>query len=231
MNGRESTMRDAGTCYICGQIAGNARQDLISLLLNEQRYQRRAILESENFIVFPSIGPLVLGHVLLCPKSHVCGISQSIDHLSAEYQEIKQTTVALLQDVYRSGVHCFEHGGAPASDRLICSVGHAHMHLLPATVDVLDRLQLNGRWVPLRLHERDLISFAGPCEYLFYETPTGASYGSLAASHPIESQYMRRVFADALGCPDEWNWRTHPQLAVLEKTTTSLSSAARKRNL
>ena len=224
-------MYDKQTCHICGQVAGDRSRDLISQVLGDREYKRRAVLESESFIVFPSIGPLITGHVLICPKAHVEGIAEIIGKLAKDYAEIKSATRKLLQEVYGVGVHFFEHGGPAGSERPICSVGHAHMHAVPANVDILGKLLDEGAWISLRHHEVDLPSFCGDAEYLYYETPGGESYGCLGNHAAIASQYMRRVFADALGCPEMWNWRTDPRAEQLAETANVLSAAAQRRRL
>ena len=78
-------MRTA-TCCICSQIDGQADGDLIARLLPEQPYVRRVLLESEGFAGLPSLGPLVPGHSLLCPRMHLLGLAYLDPSWHAEFE-------------------------------------------------------------------------------------------------------------------------------------------------
>jgi diadenosine tetraphosphate (Ap4A) HIT family hydrolase len=203
-------------CCLCSQIDGRPDNDLIALFLPEEPYVRRIMLESDAFAVIPSLGPLVAGHSLLCPKSHVRSFASLDRRLHREYQEIKETLKAALRDRYRRTVHLFEHGMAAAGTRVVCTVDHAHMHFLPLP-EAFDAA-VDGAWTTFDGSLTALSTLSGGDEYVFYETPAGLSRLLSSRDRSVESQYMRKIIADALGHGDQWNWRTAPNARSADDT-------------
>src|SRR5438067_4194918 len=112
------------TCCICSQIVGDATNDLVAQLIDSHNYVRRVPLESESFAVIPSVGPLVSGHVLLCPKRHFRSFAQIPTMLEDEFAAMKKRLSAVLAEAYGRPVHYFEHGSAKKAQQPMCTVEH-----------------------------------------------------------------------------------------------------------
>jgi len=220
-------MRNVMNCCLCSQIAGHKENDMISRLLGDTGYVRRVAIESENFAVIPSIGPLVPGHTLLCPKLHVKNMACLQAECTGDYQVFKERLISTLECLFDAPVHCFEHGSAGNSSRIICSVDHAHLHLLPARVDVWESLHEQFHWVSISPSLDELRATTLEREYLYYESPNREAFVTFSESGEFESQYMRRLFAKALGRTQEWNWRENPFPAEVDRSFRILFSASR----
>ncbi len=215
-----------GNCAICCQIAGQETGDLLGKLLKKNcNYTRHTILESQYFAVFPSIGPLKLGHVILCPKVHCPSFACLPEALEEEYEPVRSRLVELLKSAFSEDVHVFEHGTDAECSHIPCSVEHAHQHFVPANIDIWDALRDGIEWRSIGSDIDSLRQAVQGREYLYYRTPNSRTVLAIAEKHPFESQYIRRVFAQTLGKPDEWNWRVHPLPQAIETTFTILSSA------
>jgi diadenosine tetraphosphate (Ap4A) HIT family hydrolase len=200
-------MHEKSMCCICSQIAGDESNDLIAKTLESSVYLRRVAFESEYFAVIPSLGPLALGHSLLCPKQHYKSFA-SLPHIYEEdYNLMKARLSEVLQSLYGMPVHCFEHGSAKEATEPLCTVDHAHMHFIPAAVDILESLGKNFGWESVDGSLLNLHRVSGGLEYLYYEAPDGRQRLAKAEIGTFESQYMRKVFANALGKESDWNWR------------------------
>lgn len=197
-------------CCICSQIAGKRENDLISQLLGEDSYVRRVILESENFAVVPSLGPVVPGHVLLCPRRHYKSFASISNSYVEEFESIKSKMKGILRSVYNKAVHCFEHGMATHGDRTACTVEHAHLHLIPIDADVWQTLSTDFRWQHFVSEIVNAESLTDGSEYLYYESPQGVNVVTRATPDVFQSQYLRKVFIQALGKSNSWNWRKEP---------------------
>ena len=164
--------KDIQRCSICSQIAGDATGDLISKALGDRFYVRRVPFESASFAVIPSVGPVTPGHSLLCPKSHTTSIARLDEEVAAELLQFKSYLRAVLRRIFEAPVHCFEHGSGSTTRRILCTVEHAHLHFVPAGVDVLDTLLAHGTWIEI-LDEglTALQNVVGGDEYLYYENP------------------------------------------------------------
>src|SRR5437868_5006267 len=123
-------------CCLCSQIDGMAANDLIARLLPDQPYRRRIMLENRSFAVIPSLGPLVSGHSLLCPKAHVTRFAELDPDVYDDFRGIRNALVERLRDLYGNRVHLFEHGAAASGARVLCTVDHAHLHVLPLPDDI-----------------------------------------------------------------------------------------------
>ena len=209
-------MPSSQDCCLCSQIAGDPQNDLIARLLPDSPYVRRIMLEDALFAVLPSLGPLVPGHSLLCPKAHIRSFA-ALDRLQhAAYAEMKATLRRRLRERYGGEIHLFEHGMASSGERVVCTVEHAHMHFvaLPADFDA----GLDDGWISFDGSLEALRQLSGGAEYVLYETP--ARHGALAEGRRggIESQHMRRLIAGALGAGAHWNWRTAPDAPAADQT-------------
>ena len=167
-------MSTSHDCCLCSQIAGWKENDLIARLLPpDQPYARRIIFESASFAVVPSLGPLVRGHMLLCPKAHVRSFAQVYDNLHTEYEEVKARLSAVLREKYAAEITLFEHGMAATGDRILCTVDHAHMHFvpLPPAFDAGPANRLE--WMKFDGSLSSLCMLSRGHEYVFYGAPDG----------------------------------------------------------
>src|SRR5580700_6520945 len=121
-------------CSICSQIAGDPTHDLIARTIASKMYVRRVVMETQNFAAFPSLGLLVPGHVIVCPKTHTRSFAALSSHHDVEFDEVVGTLRRMLGQLYEAPVHLFEHGMAGEGSRILCSVDHGHLHLVPARV-------------------------------------------------------------------------------------------------
>ena len=196
-------------CYVCGQIAGDPDRDLIAQFLPGSPYIRRVVLDSESFAAVPSLGPLAEGHLLLCPRPHLPSAAALPQTLHGEYESVKATLAARLTDTYGAPVHVFEHGMAASGGRTLCTVDHAHVHLVPLP-ESLGCLGLTGpEWVEFDGSIESLTGLTRGSEYVMYAPPQGRAVVCVDAAGAFESQFMRRAIARALGS-NTWDWRTAP---------------------
>ena len=208
-------MLETRDCCICSQVLGDSKNDLIATLLGWGSYVRRIPIEGEKFAVIPSLGPLTPGHTLLCPKEHYTSFARLPDECEEEYVHLKARLSDVLESVYKLPIHCFEHGMARKGTRVLCTVEHAHLHFVPAKVAVWSRLEVERVWETVGEPLADLRRAVAEMEYLYYEGPDRTRrVATLEPDRSCESQYLRKVFADALGASDRWDWRQVP--AALE---------------
>lgn len=214
-------------CCICSQIAGEQANDLLSRHLDSNDvYLRRVSHETDDFALIPSIGPIVQGHVLICPKKHYRSIAALPSTLVPKYTAFKDEVVKTLSTVFGGPIHSFEHGGASNSTRLICTVEHAHLHLLPAP-EAVSRIVLKTLcWSRVGSVEEMAEATRGG-EYLSYEAPSGQLFVA-KQEDPFESQLMRKIFASALHKGDSWNWRDDPKTIEVEATFVALVNTITK---
>lgn len=219
---------NAHACCLCSQIAGDPDRDMIAALLPGRPYARRVLDESEAFAVVPSLGALVPGHVLVCPRRHLRSFAALPAALQDELDALVARVGRRLAALHGAPhLHAFEHGMAAAGDRIVCTVDHAHLHLLPLARPVEPVLE--GEWQPFDGRLATLaaqVAAAGGGEYLWLATPGRPSRLQCAApGAAVPSQALRRAFAAALGQP-QWDWRTTPDAAAADASWRRYAEAA-----
>jgi hypothetical protein len=120
-----------------------------------------------------------------------------ISELVLEKQIIKEA----IQRLYGSVIF-FEHGMSVCGRSGGC-VEHAHMHALPSTANFREHLQRNFIETKIEILF-DLQRFSKDT-YLFYEDQQGQKF-VYTAGHDFPSQFFRRLWAESVGQPDEWDW-------------------------
>lgn len=218
-------MSAQSSCHLCSQIAGDPENDLIARLLPGHAYTRRVVLETESFAAVPSLGPLADGHVLLCPRTHIRSAAAVPRASYAEYESVMNALVRHLEEEYQAAVHVFEHGMG-SDGRTVCTVDHAHVHMVPLP-ESMARLELDGLlWQPFDGTVETLSALTRGREYVSYVPPRGRPQVSVDPTGHFESQYMRQAIARALGRLS-WNWRTEPDAEAAHRTWRRCVSAHR----
>ena len=164
---------------------------------------RRTIVETENFRVFPTLGQIVEGYLLIAPKEHYPCIGAMPDEQIEEFINLKENVGRKLQATYGPSIF-FEHGVIGQT------VLHAHMHAIPFPneKDLFDTyFKTFPRYKKLdSLQElKDIWNKEGV--YLFYEI----NAHKFAFFTHIVPQYARITVANAFGAPERANWRTMPR--------------------
>lgn len=175
------------------------------------------VMETTKYVVLPTLGSLVPGWLLVVPRRRMANLSMLT---AAETSELESVIATLLpaQQVWQATVFSFEHGGAPGSP-LSCGVDQAHLHLVPLSFDLFSSaVQCQDiNWTPLPLGTPPW-GHALAEEYL----AIASSDGRAAIGYPRmpTSQWFRRLIANRLGRPNEWDYRAHPGIPYIEQTLT-----------
>lgn len=207
------------TCCLCSQISKDGEADLLAnVLAQPPGTSQHVVREWPDFVLFPSIGALTVGHVILCPRMHVRSISDLPEALEQPLIDIMRAVRHLLSK-FALPIHAFEHGNSATGTRVVCTVDHAHLHFIPADVNLNNHLS-RYQWVAVSGSLRDITKGR---EYLYYETPSGERLLTTGDGATFPSQYLRRAFADALGVGNRWNWREDPAVEITRRTLSSFA--------
>ena len=186
------------------------------------------LLESANFRVLVSLGALVEGWVLLVPKEHFLSIGALPTSLFEELQSVKESVCERLQRIY-GHVSAFEHGPGTQRRNVGCGVDHAHLHVVPVSFDLAAAaapyLPEDSTWVVADLKCCKSAAEAGD-DYIYLEQPLNS--GRILCRKDLGSQIMRRAIAAQIGVPNDFNWRTNPQIETVNRTIRALESEMRE---
>lgn len=218
MDSRES-------CAICSQIAGDFSNDILGEVLGSTRRDTASRVDYAEGVVFPSIGALAPGHLLLCPRGHVPSVVMLDDDTRRLFLQLLDQVRRKLAARAGHPVHCFEHGMARHGSRPVCTVAHAHVHLLPSSADPAIVLR-DGNWVRVPAGSSDFAEYMGDFEYLLYISPTGEFWTQRGAEGSFRSQALRQTFAEAHGIPEQWNWREFARADTVRQSLEMARSLA-----
>ncbi len=175
----------------------------------------RILYETENFFVFPSLGQIVEGYLLIAPKKHYLSIAQIPEELYPELVKIQKKVEEILTRNYSKPLF-FEHGPLSETEKGGCCITHAHLHCVPANVNVLDYLKKHFKYIKISSYS-DLNK---QTPYFFLEQSENKFLFSL--NEIVPSQYIRQIIARGLNTPEKWNWKSYLGLSELKNTIKKL---------
>lgn len=175
-------------------------------------------MESDRFVVWPSVGALVPGWLLIVPKQHELNLAGLPPEAMAELAGLRDRAVRYLRQRVGPVVQ-FEHGPARIGLSAGCGVDHAHLHVVPTDVDLLTgamAFRPDLRWdaVPSLAAARPAVM--GGLSYLFLRDQ--ADRGWLTCGPDLPSQFFRRLIAHAVGKPEQHDWKSFPCPGNIEET-------------
>jgi hypothetical protein len=147
-------------------------------------------------------------------------------------EETLKTTRRVLREVYNSDILVFEHGPRVGCYRGGGCLDHAHLHIVPVSLNLIEKMALNFlkalsindyyRLERISAFERlKALYDSQKASYLFVETNDLKRYMT-EVNFIIPSQYLRKIIAFSIGRPDEWNWKEKPDYETLNKTIEKL---------
>jgi hypothetical protein len=159
------------------------------------------------------------------PKAHILCFGAIDDTARDEFSCIVNATRTILREYYGPSV-LLEHGTS-SLDPVADHVTHAHLHIVPADIDIRDSL-LNFNTTTIG-SLTDLSHWAARDEaYIYFESCAGER---IVADQifDIKRLFIRSEIARRIGLPDPlWDWRRHILSDNLRSTVETLGHASWK---
>ena len=204
-------------CPFCRELQSGTLPDFCKAGIDS-----RILHGTNRFVVMADISPLVPGHVMIVPKAHILCYGAVQPTAEDELLCIVNATRTILNEYYGPSV-ILEHGTSslePVADH----VTHAHLHLVPAAIDIRNSLENFNTQKIARLS--DLSSWAArDAEYIYFESCAGER---VVADRiiGIKRLFFRREIAKQIGLRDPlWDWRRHILSDNLRSTVETLRHA------
>jgi thiamine-monophosphate kinase len=207
---------------------------------HEQGHQ--VVLRSDSFYVFAGLGAIHEGYLLIAP--YTCDVADGEYQSIALLPRVQLDELRFLREIvssyYRDRQGCpgisFEHGRAGGCLISETDTRHCyHPHLCCYPVD----LRLWDYAPNISVEEVDglygLAERVGSAPYLYMEhcevhedVPVHmasrerweARVARLTDEDQLESQYLRRALASALGRDDRWDWQKYPTMDAVGRLVT-----------
>lgn len=161
------------------------------------------IEETDNFIIVPSKGAIVVGYLLVVPKQHITSINELNISQKEELKNLLDRYRKLFFVKFGKYPIIFEHGtSSNHTNNSSCSIIHAHCHIVNHNFNNENKIinQLNFNKV-------DIYSFFENKKksYISYISPNFNFY--ITYNFKGISQQMRIYMAEDLNIKDKYNWR------------------------
>jgi hypothetical protein len=139
--------------------------------------------------------------------------------LLSELNILRREVRDLLTKRYSHPI-AFEHGpGLPIGMGGGC-IDHAHIHVLPSEIDLLPLLsKYDMKLIGDTNYTYEIERKDRP--YLLYEDQRGHIY--MGNGENVPSQFIRRIIANELGIPDQWDYAVFPKYELIEATIDKLT--------
>jgi len=175
------------------------------------------LLETDNFVVLPSLGALVETWLVVVPKRPVSCLAELND---IELSELNSLASDLRKSISgKEKVFTFEHGGKLGSV-VSCSVDQAHLHVVGLSFDLIDAAMSKSEivWTKYGKCIRDSLRAMDGREYLYMSDGKDHYW-----SYPKEktSQWFRKLIARNEGCADRWDYKLYPNFESVRKMAKS----------
>jgi diadenosine tetraphosphate (Ap4A) HIT family hydrolase len=206
---------DLSTCDFCDELSRGNNNVFASFYGTSMD---RAIWQSEDLTIVPTIGQIVEGHVLILPKKHITAFGDASARMIQGLTSVKHLLKEILLRRY-GGCIFFEHG--TRSDHCGgCGIYHAHMHALPIPYDSNPvGLLKDISFLETENLQSAFAKINRESSYLFFENTSSRCF--VAEVSYLPSQTFRRAVANLAGNP-VWDWRAHKIEPALLKSWETL---------
>ena len=177
-------------------------------------------------VVAPTLGSIVPNWLLVVPRRSVVNFRKWQAITSVDPVCLIGEILANLEIDPKRAIW-FEHGPSAEGSPVGCGVDHAHLHVLvdaPFSFNQFAALAMKSARVDWR---RDLVrkaydSISDGCSYL-----VGGYLNEAVLAEDVEtvgSQFFRRVVAQLVGKPHQWNYKTYAHLENAQRTVSAFNS-------
>ncbi len=179
----------------------------------------KILYERSQHIVIPGLGPFEEGYLMIMPKEHHLSISMLPEAIFEDFIEVKREVARVMAHLFGSCIF-FEHGPALSTGGGGGScIDHAHLHVLPTKVDPFPRLSDQHDFK--KISNLNELRSIGGSNYIYYENNKGEMF--VTEAQDVPGQYIRRVLAQELGIPEEWDYLAYPKYNLIKSTISKLS--------
>jgi len=197
-----STSSNPVPCALCVAAADATRSG--QPFLHNQK-----LMETPRFVVIPSLGPLVPGHVMVVSKSHFSSLASMGSEAILEYEGLaaRLRTAPFLAD--RLPLEA-EHGST-GGDKAGACVIHTHVHWMPGMGrfwnEFAQKLSQRAETDLFELRDREV-------PYIFARAGTEHA---IFRAEGLRSQTVRKILCELMD-RDDSDWTQSPRLDWVKET-------------
>ncbi|MBQ4558632.1 MAG: HIT domain-containing protein [Clostridia bacterium] len=162
------------------------------------------IEETNNFIITPTKGSLVVGYLLIIPKKHITSMNELDNMQKSELKELINKYRLLFYNIFGRYPIFFEHGTSINDiNNSASSITHAHLHIVNHNFknekNILRDMFFNN------VNETKFFE-NNQKSYISYISPNLDYY--ITYNYEAKSQQMRLYVAEDLNISDQYDWKS-----------------------
>lgn len=198
------------SCQDSSNVVHSTKNCLLCRILRRQTdVPEHIVYETNKFYVVPGTGAFFEGYLMIVPKKHVMSFALLSQEEIIEFYSLLDDMRSILEGIYKKKVFAFECGsGRTGAGKHETSIVHAHFHLAPTDMPVLQKVQESGLH-PALINKEDLCNY-GEHPYMLYVDQDDNWFIASDPHDYYPRQHPRQVLAEYMGCYDIYNWRLHP---------------------
>jgi len=176
----------------------------------------RCLVETVDSVAVVDLSPLVVGHVLVCPRRHYLSGAQALADPECDFRSFLDEFLRTYAGIFGRFV-ILEHGST-ATMPTAC-ISHAHIHVLPLTLEPILRHMVRDGLSLARLDGwQDVADLCGD-ESPYYLAADGDRFFAARPQHRMVSQYFREVVGASVAIPrEECDWAVVVRREVFHRT-------------
>lgn len=209
-------------CDFCKEL--NGENNLYWELANKCALPRnRMVYEGKNWVIWPSIGAIVPGYLLIISKKHHLSILDCNKDEAIELEYLIKQTRKVLENIYHYPCIAFEHGSGCGIGNKASCIDHCHLHILPLKEDIYNRIDTKKFQVDRIESLNSLLKInTQHSPYLLYQNHEEQFF--IMHANIYTSQYFRQLIAISEGIPEKWDWRHNFFSENIKKTINDINS-------
>lgn len=208
-------------CDFCNEL--NGEDNLYWRVAEKYGLSRnRMIYEGRNWVIWPTIGAIIPGYVLIVSKKHHISMMDCDKKEIIELEYLIKETRRILESIYHFPCIMFEHGGGCGNSNKSSSIDHCHLHVMPIKEDIYNKIDVDKfKIIELKsLNEFDKRKRHNG-SYLLYQNHKEQFF--IMYANTYISQYFRQLIALSVGFPEKWNWRHNYFVENINKTINDIN--------
>ncbi|PXX71499.1 HIT domain-containing protein [Nocardia tenerifensis] len=209
-------MGSAATCDrsdLCAEFSG-ARDTEFSRTYSA--LSTRCLAQTADSVAIVDLSPLVVGHVLVCPRRHYLSGAQTLADPDCDFHAFLVRFLQLYTHIF-GGFTILEHGSAPIMPT--ACISHAHLHVLPLTVEpIIGRMSRDGLALSVLDSWQEVADLCvGDSPY--YLAADGKRFFVARPRRRMMSQYLRVVAGASVAIsPEECDWAVVVRREIFHRT-------------
>lgn len=217
MSSRQSVERD---CELCREIAlaGTA----VTMKMEEKpsgfsRLVRRASIVD----VLAGLGGIIPGYMLVIPRRHIGSVGELSESEITHVFDTAWTMAERVTSAFGGSAVLVEHGSSGDIDTVgRACIEHAHIHIFPLDSGIEpNRFVAPGSSV---IHDLAALNETARAKQNYYYCAWNRHEALFSVEPKVPNQHARRIWAELLGKPEEWDWAACPYFANAQFTAMRL---------